>query len=628
MGIEPRKILPLLDRSPDPEIAGLSVIRQAIARSPEHMPFIGSFAFDTDVKLIAFQDLQNDPLQPNPHQQLATGHTLERRQLDFWRQRGELAKRIGIYGFCFPYRSSNLPTHSPWLLADDSPAATRFCIWLGSESLVESPGKPGDTADSGQTKDADTFMRELMPVLQHPRYIRIHNKPLVLVTEGVAQTHSTVRDLRQHCRLDGSQEPFVVAMKASGGDLIAAEGCGPEGLLELVLPEEGEDEKRLPSDRQRTNPEGRIPDYRSLIERSYEASQSTRKIFRSIFAEFDTPDQETREAAFQHASPAGYQEWLENICMQTQRLFDSEERLVFIQGWNSARSDERFGWDSRYGYGYPNATAQALKSIAVRREMPPLKAAVIVHAYYPELWPEIFNLLKPWDGAFGLYVTVPAHADASFADAIRAEWPGAVLSSVENRGRDMAPFLTTATRAIDDGYSLICKVHTKKSPHLGRGHFWRRDMLIKLLGKFSVEQIRHSFRQNAALGIIAPEGHVLSGTHRFRPNKRHLTELLKKLGHDEDPTPFVFSAGSMFWIRADAMRLLLNLKLRSIDFEVERGQLDGTLAHALERAFPLAARLRGYRIADTRVVGKAFGPSNLRSELELAAYEPSSGGYW
>ena len=291
-----------------------------------------------------------------------------------------------------------------------------------------------------------------------------------------------------------------------------------------------------------------------------------------------------------------------------QRLFDREERLIFVQGWNSAGAEEPFGWDRRYGYGYLNATAQALKSTAARREMSPLKVAVTVHAYYPELWPEISDLLKPWDSAFGLYVTVPAHADASFAEAIRAEWPQAIVAPVENRGRDMAPFLAMAARAIDDGHSLICKVHTKKSPHLGRGHFWRRDMLRKLLGTVSVEQIQHSFRQNAALGIIAPQGHVLSGTHQFRLNKRHLTELLKKLGHDEDPLPFVFSAGSMFWIRADAMRPLLNLQLRPTDFEAERGQLDGTLAHALERLFPLAARLQGYRTADTRVVGKTFRP--------------------
>ena len=131
-------------------------------------------------------------------------------------------------------------------------------------------------------------------------------------------------------------------------------------------------------------------------------------------------------------------------------------------------------------------------------------------------------------------------------------------------------------------------------------------MLTKLLGNFSVEQIRHTFQQNAALGMIAPEGHVLSGHPPISLEQETFDCTIEKLGYEEDPLPFVFSAGSMFWIRADAMRPLLNLKLRTIDFESERGQLDGTLAHALERAFSLVARLQGYRIADTARRRKTF----------------------
>ena len=76
------------------------------------------------------------------------------------------------------------------------------------------------------------------------------------------------------------------------------------------------------------------------------------------------------------------------------------------------------------------------------------------------------------------------------------------------------------------------------------------------------------------------------------------------------------------------MKPLLNLQLRPTDFEAERGQLDGTLAHALERLFPLPRASRVIALPTRAWSGKRFGPSNLRSELELAVYELSSGAYW
>ena len=176
------------------------------------------------------------------------------------------------------------------------------------------------------------------------------------------------------------------------------------------------------------------------------------------------------------------------------------------------------------------------------------------------------DLLRSWQRPFGLYLTVPSHADPAFIDSVRAQWPQAIISTVENRGRDIAPFLAAAARAIDDGYPLICKVHTKKSPHLRRGDNWRQEMLIRLLADGSADQIAESFRQNAALGIIAPEGHVLPGTQNLRLNQRHLAALLSKLGYEGDPMPFVFSAGSMFWVRADALNAALEFEAAASRF--------------------------------------------------------------
>ena len=101
IGIEPRKILPLLNRTPVLETA---IAPNEIVRSPEHMTRIGSTAIDTELKLVAFQPFGTD-------------HSLEQCRLFFWDRHAEVAKRAGIYGFCFPYRSGRDASldHPFWL---------------------------------------------------------------------------------------------------------------------------------------------------------------------------------------------------------------------------------------------------------------------------------------------------------------------------------------------------------------------------------------------------------------------------------------------------------------------------------------------------------------------------------
>src|SRR5581483_11292216 len=118
-------------------------------------------------------------------------------------------------------------------------------------------------------------------------------------------------------------------------------------------------------------------------------------------------------------------------------------------------------------------------------------------------------------------------------------------------------------------------------------------------------------------GILAPAGHVVKSSHYWGQNATRVLHLSKCIGYDGDPRPFWFAAGSMFWVRGESLRPLLNLELKPTDFEEERGQTDGTLAHAIERLFPIAAKLQGLRLADTRVL--SFDPHGpLRSDLELA----------
>ena len=78
--------------------------------------------------------------------------------------------------------------------------------------------------------------------------------------------------------------------------------------------------------------------------------------------------------------------------------------------------------------------------------------------------------------------------------------------------------------------------------------------------------------------------------HHNRTNLAYLANVLS-LVLDETTK---FPAGTMFWGRTAAFEALVPLKVEDLPFETELGQIDGTLAHALERSMGAIAIGAGY----------------------------------
>jgi lipopolysaccharide biosynthesis protein len=60
-------------------------------------------------------------------------------------------------------------------------------------------------------------------------------------------------------------------------------------------------------------------------------------------------------------------------------------------------------------------------------------------------------------------------------------------------------------------------------------------------------------------------------------------KLVKKIL--STPSKYPFFGGTMFWCRVDFLQPLLQSGITPVDFNSERGQVDGTTAHAIERIF-------------------------------------------
>ena len=234
------------------------------------------------------------------------------------------------------------------------------------------------------------------------------------------------------------------------------------------------------------------------------------------------------------------------------------------------------------------------------REKPNGKIAVIVHAYYPEIFQSFVDEMQhiPWE--FDLYVSVVHEAARGQVLDCAKKIKNVKEIDVRitpNRGRDIAPFLVTFASAIHS-HDYVLHLHTKKSLYSGRERTeWRDYMLSGLLG--SEQRIRHIFQQFADeknIGVIYPDTfeNLPYWAHTWLQNRGIALSLAARLGIDISHRNYVDAPmGSMFWARSKALKPLLDLHLKYDDFPEEKGQTDGTLQHTIERFIVLCALKQG-----------------------------------
>ena len=230
-----------------------------------------------------------------------------------------------------------------------------------------------------------------------------------------------------------------------------------------------------------------------------------------------------------------------------------------------------------------------------------LRLAVHVHAYYPEFIEEVHHALTRIRYPLDLFVTTCTAADERFIFhyLTRRNPPFSFeVQLVENRGRDVGPMLIALPQIWKD-YDIVAHLHSKKSLHTGFGDKWRKYILEQMIGSPElVEGIMDYLVESEDVGFFFPDNlQVIKEYVEWGPNAPLIHSLLERadLPKVEIPKIANFAAGSMAWFRTSAFRSFVNSFATSEDFDLEEGQLDTTIAHAIERTFPLVAKAQGFR---------------------------------
>ncbi|PWK63305.1 rhamnan synthesis F family protein [Aminobacter sp. AP02] len=228
------------------------------------------------------------------------------------------------------------------------------------------------------------------------------------------------------------------------------------------------------------------------------------------------------------------------------------------------------------------------------------KVAIVVHAFHMEVFEEILGLVRALPARHKLFVTTVPDREMAARSRLEASGRDFALQVSGNRGRDVLPFLRMFPILRAEGFDLLVKVHTKKSSHRADGDIWRRAMLEALLLPDMLERSIEAFRSDPSLGIVGPDGHFLSIANYIGGNRAGVLSIGSRLGLSEQQVLGAgFFAGTMFMARGDALQPIIDLNFQDDDFEAEDGQVDSTLAHALERSMMLGAFSLGRRVASS-----------------------------
>ncbi|MDP1028791.1 rhamnan synthesis F family protein [Sphingomonas sp. KR1UV-12] len=264
-------------------------------------------------------------------------------------------------------------------------------------------------------------------------------------------------------------------------------------------------------------------------------------------------------------------------------------------GWRTAlapirgriRAEER-DLAAQVPFGFANAV-----------DAPVPRVAVVCHLFHADLAGACRAAIDNLPVPATLFLSTDSAAKVPAIARAFAGWPAERIEIrvLPNRGRDIAPKLVGFADVYAD-HDLILFLHTKKSLTAAIGDRWRSLLFASLCGSPTiVASILQVFRQHPDIGIVLPR-HLpaIRGLLHWDGNFSTARSLARRMGfgirrhHALD-----FPAGSMFWARPAALRPLLDLGLTLDDFPLEEDQVRGTVQHAIERLFLLAAEHAGYR---------------------------------
>ncbi len=278
----------------------------------------------------------------------------------------ELARAYGIHAFCYYYYwfSGKRLLERPLVEVAASGAPDfPFCVcWANHPWNRRWDGASDDLLQPMEYRPGDDrrFILDLMPLLRDRRYVRVGERPLLVVSrpQDIPDVRSMVGVWQEECARHGMPRPYLCLVQdAEGADprsygFDAAIEFPPHGLV-------GSDVTAQMPDRQPAFA-GQVWDYIASAQWALRRTLPDYMFFRGVMTGWDNTPRLPRDGhVFVNAHPANYERWLAGVIAQTRMRRDGDERIVFINAWNEWAEGAYLEPDTQFGLAFLEATRRA-----------------------------------------------------------------------------------------------------------------------------------------------------------------------------------------------------------------------------------------------------------------------------
>ena len=288
-----------------------------------------------------------------------------------------LARRFGIYGFCFHYYwfgGRRLLEEPLDIFLEHQEIDFPFCICWANETWSRRwDGSENDILmKQDHTEETDLrFIQDAVELFRDKRYIRINDRPVLIIyrPDLFPSLPDTIEHWKTYCKDQGMQPPFVIGALTFDIEDPTIFGCDAG----VEFPPHGLRLRQITYKKRMLNPKfsGIVFEARNIIQDKLYLENTPFLKFRTVFPGWDnTPRKPEKGFVFEHTSPAFYKEWLKDVSQYTIANMAPEHRFVFINAWNEWAEGAHLEPDFQYGTGYLEATAEVLKELRTRGDQP------------------------------------------------------------------------------------------------------------------------------------------------------------------------------------------------------------------------------------------------------------------